>query len=56
VTRTHQIPMRAEAQISTGVPASVIGTGLRTVVDGLDHAEGICWSPAEQMLYAGANT
>jgi gluconolactonase len=53
VTRTHQIPMRAEAQISTGVPASVIGTGLRTVVDGLDHAEGICWSSAEQALYAG---
>jgi gluconolactonase len=26
---------------------------LRTLVDGLDHPEGVCWSPAEQLLYAG---
>jgi sugar lactone lactonase YvrE len=26
---------------------------LRTVVDGLDHPECVCWSPAERLLYAG---
>jgi sugar lactone lactonase YvrE len=31
----------------------VVGRGLRTVSDGLDHPEGVCWSPAERMLYAG---
>ena len=32
---------------------SVLGPGLRTLVDGLDHPEAVCWSPAEQLLYAG---
>jgi sugar lactone lactonase YvrE len=31
----------------------VLGRALRTVVDGLDHPEGVCWSPAERVLYAG---
>jgi sugar lactone lactonase YvrE len=35
------------------IPASVVGPSLRTVVDGLDHPEGVCWSPAEGLLYAG---
>jgi gluconolactonase len=26
---------------------------LRTLVDGLDHPEGVCWSPTAQCLYAG---
>jgi sugar lactone lactonase YvrE len=38
---------------TTGVPDSVVGSGLRTVVEGVQHAEGVCWSAAEQMLYAG---
>lgn len=29
------------------------GPGLRTLVDGLDHPEGVCWSPREGLLYAG---
>jgi len=41
------------AHRTTGVPASVVGRGLRTVVEGLQHAEGVCWSPDEQVLYAG---
>lgn len=43
----------ADAHTTTGVPSSVVGRGLRTVVEGLQHPEGVCWSPAEQMLYAG---
>jgi gluconolactonase len=31
----------------------VVGHVLTTVIDGLDHPEGICWSPPEQTLYAG---
>jgi sugar lactone lactonase YvrE len=27
--------------------------GLRTLVDGLDHPEGVCWAPTEHLLYAG---
>lgn len=46
-------PMPTAAQTTTGIPASVAGTELRAVVRGLQHAEGICWSPSEQMLYAG---
>jgi len=42
-----------QAQTTTGLPASVVGPGLRTLVEGVQHAEGVCWSPAEQMLYAG---
>lgn len=41
------------AQTTTRVPVSVVGRGLRTVVEGLQHAEGVCWSPGEQKLYAG---
>jgi gluconolactonase len=41
------------AQTTSGVPTSVVGSGLRTVVDGLRHAECVCWSPIEQVLYAG---
>lgn len=26
---------------------------IRTLVDGLDHPEGVCWSPNEGLLYAG---
>jgi gluconolactonase len=33
------------------VPA--VGRGLRTVANGLDHPEGVCWSPAEGAIYAG---
>lgn len=40
-------------QAPPGVPASVIGPGLRTVVEGLRHAEGVCWSAEQQALYAG---
>ena len=32
---------------------STLAPGLRKVVDGLDHPEGVCWSSAEQRLYAG---
>jgi sugar lactone lactonase YvrE len=28
----------------------VVGRGLRTLVDDLDHPEGVCWSPSEQAL------
>lgn len=35
------------------IPSSVVGPGLRTLVDGLDHPEGVCWSPTERLLYAG---
>lgn len=38
---------------TTGVPTSVVGAGLRMIVDGLRHPEAVCWSPREQMLYAG---
>jgi gluconolactonase len=31
----------------------VVAAGLRTVVDGLDHPEGVCWSPEERRVYAG---
>jgi gluconolactonase len=31
----------------------VVGRGLRTLVDDLDHPEGVCWSPSERALYAG---
>jgi gluconolactonase len=31
----------------------VVGRGLRTVLEGLDHPEGVCWSPAERVLFAG---
>ena len=41
------------AHTATDMPPSVVGPGLRTVVEGLHHAEGICWSPDEQVLYAG---
>ena len=37
----------------TGVPDSVVGPGLRTLVEGVQHAEGVCWSPTEEVLYAG---
>ncbi len=30
-----------------------VGHGLRTVAEDLDHPEGVCWSPAEQAVYAG---
>lgn len=46
--RTH-----GAAHTTGGVPDSVVGTGLRTVVEGLEHAEGICWSAAERLVYAG---
>lgn len=38
---------------TTGVPASVVGAGLRTVAEGLRHPEAVCWSPSEELLYAG---
>jgi len=28
-------------------------SGARILVDGLDHPEGVCWSPASGCLYAG---
>ena len=31
----------------------VIGRGLRTIAGGLDHPEGVCWSPDEGVVYAG---
>ena len=31
----------------------MVAPGLRTVVEGLDHPEGVCWSPAERLVYAG---
>ena len=48
--------MPNDAQTTEGIPDSVIGTGLRTVVEGLRHPEGVCWSPSEQRLYAGGET
>jgi gluconolactonase len=38
---------------ATPTPIGVVGRGLRTVVEGLRHPEGVCWSPTEQRLYAG---
>lgn len=35
------------------IPSSVRGPGLRTVIEGLDHPEGVCWSPADGLVYAG---
>ena len=32
---------------------TVLAPGLRTVIDGLDHPEGVCWSPFERAVYAG---
>ena len=32
---------------------AAVGRGLRTVANGLDHPEGVCWSPAEGAVYAG---
>ncbi len=37
----------------TGSAKPLVGQGLRTVADGLDHPEGVCWSPAEGAVYAG---
>jgi gluconolactonase len=31
----------------------MVDRGLRTVLGGLDHPEGVCWSPSEDVLYAG---
>ena len=31
----------------------VVGSGLRTIAGGLDHPEGVCWSPEEGAVYAG---
>lgn len=53
MSKTTQFTTTGEAHFTAGVPASVTGTGLRTVVEGLDHAEGVCWSPTDQVLYAG---
>jgi gluconolactonase len=33
--------------------APVVGRGLRTLANGLDHPEGVCWSPAAGAVYAG---
>jgi len=33
--------------------ATMPGPGLRTVVQGLDHPEGVCWSPRDRCVYAG---
>ncbi len=41
------------AQFTTDVPDWVVGSALRVVAEGLNHPEGVCWSPDEQMLYAG---
>jgi sugar lactone lactonase YvrE len=30
-----------------------VGRGLRTLANGLDHPEGVCWSPAPGAVYAG---
>ena len=30
-----------------------MGKGLRTLANGLDHPEGVCWSPAGGVVYAG---
>jgi gluconolactonase len=30
-----------------------LGENLRVVASGLDHPEGVCWSPDEQVVYAG---
>jgi sugar lactone lactonase YvrE len=32
---------------------TTLGPGFRTVVEGLDHPEGVCWSPDEHRVYAG---
>ncbi len=32
---------------------SLVGRGLRALADGLDHPEGVCWSPASGALHAG---
>ncbi len=31
----------------------MVAPGLRTIVDGLDHPEGVCWAPDEGRVYAG---
>jgi gluconolactonase len=41
------------AETTSTTPLSVLAPGLRTLVEGLDHPEGVCWSPPEQRLYAG---
>lgn len=46
-------PIRTFAQTATGVPASVIGPGLRNLAEGLRHPESVCWVPGESVLYAG---
>lgn len=44
---------RAVTDATSTTRPSVLAPGLRTLVDGLDHPEAVCWSPAEQRLYAG---
>ena len=31
----------------------MVAPGLRTIAEGLDHPEGVCWSPREHVIYAG---
>ncbi|GAA1692291.1 hypothetical protein GCM10009808_06720 [Microbacterium sediminicola] len=53
MTDANRTSPQSEPQTTSGVPASVIGVDLRPVVEGLNHPEGICWSPDEECLYAG---
>jgi gluconolactonase len=46
-------PTLHAAHTETSLPQSVIGDGLRTIVEGLHHPEGVCWSPTDRRLYAG---
>ena len=33
--------------------APLVGSGLRTLANGLDHPEGVCWCPVARAVYAG---
>lgn len=50
-------PHRSEAtHTEGGHPASIVGAGLRTLVEGLNHPEGVCWSPTDAKVYAGGDS
>jgi hypothetical protein len=51
-TSTLSSPATAGA-VSTTVSLGGRSHEIRTAVDGLDHPECVCWSPASQVCYAG---
>lgn len=55
MTSEPTVPRRTALHAGGVPPASVVGPNLRTLVEGLNHPEGVCWSPAQQRVYAGGD-